>query len=776
MKRSYLFMLMIVFSIMSLSSSYAQNLTGVVKDLEGNSVEGATVFWAETTVGTMTDSVGEYKLNRVKGYNKLVFAYSGYEYDTLTVEVGVKLINHTFTNSSMGLDDVTIQGRQKGNFIAANGIVKNETISFAGLCKMACCSLAESFENSAAVTVGYSDAISGARQIKMLGLVGTYTQILDEGRPIMRGLSAPYGLSYTPGMWLNSIQVSKGISSVTSGSEAITGQINLEYRKPTDDERLFVNGYINHELRTELNVSSAIPVSKDGKLSTIFLFHGSLDSEKGAMDHNGDGFRDTPNTKQINIANRWLYMAEYGFQTRVGAKLVIEERLGGEMGYSDDMRDDMFKGVGSADNVYGSLIKNREFNTYIKMGAPVGRSVFSDEKSDELRSSIAFVGDFNSYKQESYFGLNNYEAGENSIFLNLMYNHYFTYKSLLKVGLASNIQNIDENLDNSTPWFTGATERLYDFDRQENISGAYAEYTYSSDNFSAIIGTRGDYNSYYKKSYFTPRGQVRWNVTPTTTVRGSAGMGYRSTNLITDNLGVLATGRQLSFKEGDFSSLDRLEAALTAGGSITQVLSLVGDRDATISVDYFRTQFNNQVIVDYEYVPSAVTLYNSDKSSYTNNYQIDFMWTPTDRIEVFATYRYTSSSMTLDRPDGSFVEVERPLVPRFKTLLNLQYALPLRRWVFDVTAQYNGESRIPSLTGDLNDSTMSPAFPMFFAQVSRKVGGLEIYLGCENIANYRQSNPILGADNPYSEGFNSAFVWGPLMGRKFYAGFRYNLY
>ncbi|MBO5686077.1 MAG: TonB-dependent receptor, partial [Alistipes sp.] len=227
----------------------AQALQGKVLDSEGQPLIGASVWWNGTTVGGSTDAEGQVSLYRVKGYDQLIASYLGYRNDTIRVAAGVERIEFRLETDGVAVEDVVIEGTQSGNFVKRDGIVKNEMISFAGLCKMACCNLAESFENSASVTVGYSDAISGARQIKMLGLAGTYTQILDENRPIMRGLSAPYGLSYTPGMWLNSIQVSKGVASVAAGHEAITGQINLEHRKPTDEERLFVNLYLDDELR-----------------------------------------------------------------------------------------------------------------------------------------------------------------------------------------------------------------------------------------------------------------------------------------------------------------------------------------------------------------------------------------------------------------------------------------------------------------------------------------------------------------------------------------------
>ena len=732
---------------------------------------------------------GAFLLHRVKGYDKLVASYLGFVNDTLDVKNGVDKVAFALRSEGVALEGVVVEGNLSGNFVKRDGIVKGEMISFAGLCKMACCNLAESFENSASVTVGYSDAISGARQIKMLGLAGTYTQILDENRPIMRGLSAPYGLSYTPGMWLNSIQVSKGVASVTAGHEAITGQINLEHRKPTDDERLFVNLYLDDELRPEANVSTAFPVTKDKKLSSVILLHGSMDTDARKMDHNHDGFRDLPKSDQINVANKWLYAADNGTQVRWGWKFVQENRLGGMLDYKNTrtMREAMEKDWDwrAGDKkmpLYGSHIRNRNANGYFKVGMPVGPAVYDPDEQDEMRSNLAFVADFDHFSEDAYFGLNDYTGNQNSLALNLMYNHYFTYRSSLIVGVQGHLDYYREKFLNPTPWIAANSVRNYDFDRNEREAGAYAEYTYAiKDKFSIVAGLRGDYNHYYDRFFLTPRGHLKWNITPSTTLRASGGLGYRSTNVITDNIGVLATGRAITFLDNesgkfDFRKFDRMEKALTVGGSLTQTFGLVNPGDATLSFDYFRTQFYNSVVADQEMYADRIVFYDTDGRSYTDTYQIDFSWSPVERLDIFATFRYTDSEMMIRRADGGTARVERPLVSQYKTLLNIQYATKFRRWVFDATAQLNGPARIPTQTGDLDDSYYSPRYPMFFAQVSRKVGKFDIYAGCENIADYRQKDPILNAQDPYDYKFNSMNVWGPLMGRKFYVGLRFNLY
>ena len=780
------------FALAACGSLRAQDLRGVVRDAENQPLVGASVYWAGTTIGASTDAQGAFLLHRVKGYDKLVASYLGFVNDTLDVKNGVDKVAFALRSEGVALEGVVVEGNLSGNFVKRDGIVKGEMISFAGLCKMACCNLAESFENSASVTVGYSDAISGARQIKMLGLGGTYTQILDENRPIMRGLSAPYGLSYTPGMWLNSIQVSKGVASVTAGHEAITGQINLEHRKPTDDERLFVNLYLDDELRPEANVSTAFPVTKDKKLSSVILLHGSMDTDARKMDHNHDGFRDLPKSDQINVANKWLYAADNGTQVRWGWKFVQENRLGGMLDYKNTrtMREAMEKDWDwrAGDKkmpLYGSHIRNRNANGYFKVGMPVGPAVYDPDEQDEMRSNLAFVADFDHFSEDAYFGLNDYTGNQNSLALNLMYNHYFTYRSSLIVGVQGHLDYYREKLLNPTPWIAANSVRNYDFDRNEREAGAYAEYTYAiKDKFSVVAGLRGDYNHYYDRFFLTPRGHLKWNITPSTTLRASGGLGYRSTNVITDNIGVLATGREIrlaDFRNGrleyvDLNGLDRMEKALTVGGSLTQTFGLVNPGDATLSFDYFRTQFYNSVVADQEMYADRIVFYDTDGRSYTDTYQIDFSWSPVERLDIFATFRYTDSEMTIRRADGGTARVERPLVSQYKTLLNIQYATKFRRWVFDATAQLNGPARIPTQTGDLDDSYYSPRYPMFFAQVSRKVGKFDIYAGCENIADYRQKDPILNAQDPYDYKFNSMNVWGPLMGRKFYVGLRFNLY
>lgn len=772
--------------------AFAQRtVTGIVVDANTQQpLIGASLYWKNTTAGATTAVDGRFSIRRVNGFETLVVDYLGYDIAELDLsdkeqnEVTIEL-----TPSAVDIDEVVVEGQQRGNYAKQGGITRQEQISFAGLCKMACCSLAESFENSASVTVGYSDAISGARQIKMLGLAGTYTQILDENRPIMQGAGAAYGLSYTPGMWLNSIQVSKGVASVTAGHEAITGQINLEHRKPTDDERFFLNLYFDSELRPEINVSSAIPLTPDKSLSTVIMAHGSLDT--ATHDMNEDGFADMPKANQINVANKWLWQNAGGVQLRWGWKVVNENRVGGQMGYKKDMYDEML--ANPLGTPYGSKIHNRNINAYAKLGIPVGyERTFTGDPADAVQNNFAMIFDYDNYLTDSYFGINNIDVVENAIRFNATYAHYFTQRSSLNVGASAyvrlmNNDYLQQRLDGGSlaeSWMFAGKSMLAE-------PGVFAEYTYNiEEKFSLVVGVRGDYSmldgDYYydgkerNKMLFTPRSHIRWSITPRTTLRASAGMGYRRQNLVTDNIWMMTTSRNIEFAGLD----DDMEAAATFGGSISQTFHLAQDDMATISFDYFRTQFFNTMVFDQETSDNSILIYNSRGRSFTDNYQVDFNWTPFRGFDLFATFRYTNAKMTVER-DGEQILVERPLTSRYKGLINIQYAV--RRWTFDATAQLNGPMRLPQLDGDMTKAVenpdLSPIYPMFFAQVSYKISNLTLYVGCENIANYMQGRKghgnkpiIMEGASAYDPGFNSSMVWGPLMGRKFYIGLRLNLY
>ena len=652
------------------------------------------------------------------------------------------------------LDAAVFVSRQAGNFLSKGKDIRTEVISAAGLCKMACCNLAESFENSASVTVGYSDAVTGARQIRLLGLSGVYTQMLDETRPVMRGLSAPFGLSYVPGQWLESIQIAKGSSSVINGVECMTGQINMEHRKPTDEKPLFLNAAIMSDTKMDFNVASSLQMGY--KWSTVILGHVSGNIE--AHDMNNDGFLDEPQMLQFNLANRWLYQADNGTQIRFGVRAIQDTRNGGQ--------------IKAIQNRWNSDILNRSLNGYFKIGVPL---------NEDNSQNIALIADYNYQDMDSGFGIRTYDAGQHSAYANLLYQNVINDSHQFTLGLNGTFDRYDEVLGQEM--WPGAVKNDESITDLAN-AGVFGEYTYhAGDKFTAIAGLRGDW--FYEQGFkVSPRVTLKYMPVDEIVIRANGGRGLRYSTPLVDNIGVFSTGKEYV---GAFDQ-HILEDAWTMGGNITYYMPFGASSNTYLSFDYFRTQFAQQMVVDYEYGMNEIHFYALDgKRSYTDNYQVDFSVDPIERFNITATFRYTDARIELA---GKGL-VEKPMTSRFKGVLNLQYATNLNKWIFDFTASLNGSCRVYNFMEDLKDENgnllykngRTPVYPLLYAQVTRRFKGWDVYVGAENLTNFRQKNVILGSvkdENGYVNAFQPSFdascVWGPLMGIKAHVGFRFTLW
>ena len=675
------------------------------------------------------------------------------------------------------LDAAVFVSRQSGNYLSKVKEIRTEVISAAGMCKMACCNLAESFENSASVTVGYSDAVTGARQIRLLGLSGVYTQMLDETRPVMRGLSAPFGLSYVPGQWLESIQIAKGSSSVINGVECMTGQINMEHRKPTDEKPLFINGAVMSDTKMDLNVASSLQMGY--KWSTVILAHvsGNLKSH----DMNGDGFLDEPEMLQFNLSNRWLYQADNGVQVRFGVRALQDSRLGGQILHDaagkkvlyDKDRYSLMKDDSSDTDPWGSDIFNRSINGYLKVGVPL---------NEDNSQNIALVADYSYQDMDSYFGSTRYLAGQHSAFANLLYQNVINDSHRFTLGLNGTFDRYDEDFARML-WLGKPFESAHKGVTDLANAGLFGEYTFhAGETFSAIAGLRGDW--FYGQGFkVSPRVTLKYMPVDEIVIRANGGRGLRYSTPLVDNIGVFSTGKEFVGAYNDHI----LEDAWTFGGNITYYMPFGASSSTYLSFDYFRTQFVQQMVVDYEFGHNQIHFYPLDgQRSYTDNYQLDFSVDPVERFNITATFRYTDARVELQ---GKGL-VEKPMTSRFKGVLNLQYATNLNKWIFDFTASVNGSCRVYDFMRDMKDADgnllyrngRTPVYPLLYAQVTRRFKGWDVYVGAENLTNFTQKNVILGtrgADglvDPRLSSFDASCIWGPLMGIKAHVGFRFTLW
>ncbi len=734
----------ILFSLIALPIMAANTLTGTVKDSNNEPIPGANLVWLNTSSGASTDINGEFKIDRPSKADKLVVSFIGYNTDTISVSSYQEYID-IILNEGVQLQEVNVVGRKLGFQKLRNSVSNADLINSDELCRAACCNLGESFVTNPSVDVNYSDAATGAKQIKLLGLSGTYVQMMTENIPNFRGASAPYGLGYVPGPWMNSIQVSKGTSSVKNGYEALTGQINIEFKKPQVEESDWVsaNVFASTSNRYEANADASVRLSD--KWSTMLFAH--YENETKAHDSDDDGFADIPRVEQYNLFNRWAYMGDkYVFQA--GVKFLNEDRSSGQVSHGGKTLADP----------YIIDMKTNRYEAFIKQAY-----IFNKEHN----TNIALITSGTIHDMDAIYGKKLYNVDQQNAYASLLFETEFSAQHSISAGLSLNYDRYDQKYRLTNIESDGLLPEL----EKETVSGAYAQYTYTpSDKFTFMAGVRGDYSSIY--GYFvTPRANVRYAPNEYINFRASAGKGYRTNHILAENSYMLASNRKVNIAD----NLDQ-ESAWNYGISVASYIPLFG-KTLNINAEYYYTDFQNQLIVDMETDAHTISFTNLDGRSYSQVFQIEASYPFFEGFNLTAAWRYTDVKQTING-----IMYEKALTGKYKGLLTASYKTPLGKWQFDGTLQLNGGGRMPTppteeqvANGYLSWNKRYKGFEQLSFQVTRFFRNWSVYIGGENLTNFKQKNAIIGADSPWSENFDASMVWGPMHGAKGYIGLRYNL-
>ena len=735
-------------------TAFAQQFSkGTVVDEANLPLMGAEVYWNGTQIGVSTDDNGTFTLKRTENSNTLVISYIGYK--TKTVKVTNSEVLHIQLEPQSALEEVVVTQKRANTMKSQWQVANLHTMSSGELLKAACCNLSESFSTNPSIDVNFSDAVTGNKQIKMLGLTSPYILMAEENIPAMRGASQAYGLSFVPGTWIESIQITKGAGSVINGYESISGQINYEIEKPINARPFFLNLYTSEDSRYELNAHTKVKLSD--KWATSLLAHGNVRQRKS--DHNHDGFIDNPIGNQINLLNRWQYSnAEKGWVSFLNLNYMKDERQAGQIDYNP-LTD---KGT---TNAWGSEVNSERFTLSNKTGY-----VFPDTPY----KSIGLQNSFQSHRQDSYFGLNSYDIHQKSWYGNLIYNSIIgNTQHKFATGLSGTYDDYNELLTTSA--LAG------DFSRIDRSVGAFFEYTYdNSSNFSFVAGIRADSHNNLG-NFITPRFHLRYNPWKEATFRLSAGRGKRAANVIAENQQLLASSRQLHIIGGDGGKLYGLnpEIAWNYGASFLQAFKIWG-KNAELSVDFYRTHFDNQVVVDLDHSPQQALFYNLDGKSFANSLQAEVSITPAKGLDFKAAYKYYDVQTQFTKG-----QLEKTLTPKHRWFANVAYETAdthdnkHSQWKFDVTFNWLGEQRLPSTATNplpYRLSDYAPSFATLNAQITRVFSKtFEVYVGGENITNYKQANGILAADAPFGVYFDSTMQYAPAFGQMYYAGLRFKL-
>lgn len=624
------------------------------------------------------------------------------------------------------LSEVTVSAHKSGR-AKTSGLSNTDLISSKELLRAACCNLGESFTTNPSVDVNYTDAATGAQQIKLLGLSGTYVQMLTENIPNYRGLAAPFSLSYIPGPWMQSIQVSKGASSVKNGYESITGQINVEFKKPQATPWADANLYYNSKGKLEANLGANLQLSD--KWSTALLGHYEILDK--AHDDNGDGFVDMPKVRQGSLQSRWAWMGDkYIFQASI--KGLKEHREGGQIGHH---------AVGNT-HPYLIDITNERYEAFAKNAFIL---------DTEHATNIALILSGSLHHENAAYGHQQYIADQRNGYASLMFESDFNEHHSISTGVSLNHDYLDEQIRKT----------------DETTPGVYAQYTYKlGDKLTLMGGLRWDYSNIYG-GFVTPRMHIKYSPSEVVTLRGSIGKGYRKSHALAENNYLLASGRIIYIDGG----LDQEEAW---NYGVSAALSIpIGEKKLELNAEYYYTNFLHQTVMDLDSDPHVVYFRNLDGKSYSHTYQIEATYPFFEGFTLTATYRRTDVKCTYNG-----VLMEKPLTNKYKGLFTASYAPGLGKWQFDVTLQLNGGGRMPAAyttsNGQPSWNERYKGYEQLSAQVSRFFRHWSIYAGGENLTGFKQKNPIIGANDPWGQNFDSTMIWGPLHGAVFYIGARIN--
>ncbi len=735
--------------LLPLLSFSQEKVEGMV--MEANSTNkhiglaGANVYWMDSQIGTVTNEEGLFSIPYSTEYDKLIISFVGFQSDTLEVN-GPKMLHHSLKPSNE-LDEVVVEKRrdavQKAYFSSRNVI----TVNSAELLKAACCNLSESFETNPAIDVNFSDALTGTKQIQMLGLTSPYLLITQENIPMVRGASQAYGLTFTPGTWVESIQITKGAGSVVNGYESISGQINTELVKPLTDKTLFVNGYANRNGRLELNTHFNRKLTD--KLSTGLYIHGNRRDAK--EERNDDGFLDAPLANQINIMNRWQYQnPESGWVSFVNVRFLNDEKQVGQSNF-DPTLDRL------TTNSWGSEIATRRFDSSVKLGYVFPEMPFQ---------SFGFQASYSNHKQDSYYGFNRYDIDHQSVYSNLIFNSIIgNTQNKFKTGITLAHDGYKEGVN------------AMDYGRTDNSLGAFFEYSYDDlEKVSLTAGLRVDTHNRLG-TFMTPRLHIRYSPWERTSLRGSLGRGRRAANIFAENQQLFGSSREILLSDagGPIYGLEP-EDAWNYGLSFLQGFTLF-ERPGNVTVDFYRTDFKNQIVVDWE-TPGAVAFYNLDGQSFANSFQLEVNHEILQNLELRTAYKFYDV-----RTDFKKGRLQKPLQAKHRFFANLGYETKIRenggQWRFDYTLHTLGRQRLPDTSTNPEAFQLprnSPSYSLMNAQVTKVFSkAVEVYVGGENLTNFTQNSPVLASEDPFGPYFDTSIVYAPIMGRMFYGGFRYKM-
>ncbi len=722
---------------------WGQEIQGSVRDANNNPLIGSSVYWSGTAIGTSTDIDGIFTISLTDESNTLVASYVGYTSDSIEVNGKQNLVFKLSESTALG--EVTARASHPDKYVMNRLAIKTEVLTQTELTKAACCDLAGCFETQASIQPATTNVVTNAKELRILGVAGVYNQVLIDGFPLIHGLSSVYGVGSIPGASVNTITVAKGANSVLQGHEGIAGQTNVLMKRPGSEERLFVNLFGNQTFERQLNVNYWFPAKHWAGLASVHVAQPGL-----KHDGDGDGFMDAPQISRYSAYGRWEYgkQADWGWHSTVGMRFVNEERIGGQMSF-EPSRD-----RGGSEH-YGQTVRFSQPEAYSKTGYRF-----------DSRNYIALFASGFYHGQESYFGATRYQGTESNAYFTAQYEWRYSREHTLKAGLSGKASQIDEEISLANDTFGRSYAGKYR--NYEYTPGVFAENSFSwkQGKIELLTGLRADrHNSY--GTFVTPRALIKYSYDEFTTLRISAGTGWRSVQVFSENTALLASSRDIVIERDILP-----EQAFNYGVNLMRSFRF-GEFTPHLSFDYYRTEIKNQVFPDYESIPGSIYIGNFSGRSVSNALQAELTGDITRRVNLVLAYNF----LDVYRVEGS-EHTELPFNARHKWTSSLSFKPLNKKYHLDVNAHLFGAKRLPqsySSQSGLSQPEKSDRYTVVNIQATKKWKHWDLYVGCENIFDFRQEKPIIGWEDPFGSDFDASRIWGPTKGREFYVGLRYRL-
>lgn len=734
----FVFLLLLLNNTVFAQHDHSSPIQSKVVDQTGTELAGVWISIPAQSLKYQTDENGVFEWNNEQWPAHLDVELSSSE--TAHIDVNDAHSAHNIiVQRSLQLKEVAIteKSQQEVSTLRTRNI---ETIGESEFKKAACCRLSESFDNSGAVSVSETDAVTGAKEMEILGLRGIYSLMTFNNIPDFTGLAYPFSLDMIPGTWLNEVAISKGISNAVNGSNGFSGQVNIATKDAFNDEPLFVNMYGNTLGRYEANLHLNKLLNRPGFGIGAYL-HGS--KNLNSIDQNKDGFLDVPLAQQLNGLLRFTVKQYKNIEGQMDLQFVDDQRTAGQL---EDLPG----------RLYSSNTQAKRF----MWGGNIGYVGF-----DKEGRSVGFKYKYAQDNLTANFGRLNYEGKQNHLYLQGLYEDRFGEGDhIIMAGASMVLDNLDEK------YFD--TPRV----RTERTPGVYVEYSYNPEISNAnpafgkrigiVASVRSDFNNLYG-TQIAPALALKYNFTEDIVLRTNVGKGFRTPYFFTDNLSSFTNGRPIELLDEPMA-----EEAINYGGSFT-LKQKIAARPFSVNIDLYQTIFQNQIIVDMESSPEKVQVYNLRGNSNTTSFLAAINYQLFNGLDAKVAYKWNKN--IYDQISGP---VEKMMQPRHRMLLALHYTTPNKKWELSSNTHWLSKQeylvRENTANGLRMIRTEADPYLVLNAQVTTKWKNFDIYVGGENLTNKTQADPIQGWQTPDSNTFDVTQVYAPIVGIRGYIGFRWS--